>query len=95
MKRLLAMMALITIGAQPGISQERSISGRVVNAEGEPVANVSVATFWRANGSAKKSDGTEFDLQDKAQLREYWVGLVKWNQTSRFKRMLAAGLKSR
>jgi thiol-disulfide isomerase/thioredoxin len=72
MKHLAAMIALITFGAQLGFSQERSISGRVVDAEGKPVANASVATFWRANGSAKKSDGTEFDLQDKAQLREYW-----------------------
>ena len=72
MKHLVALMALISFGAQLGFSQERSISGRVVDTEGKPVANVSVATFWRANGSSKKSDGTEFDLQDKAQLREFW-----------------------
>jgi thiol-disulfide isomerase/thioredoxin len=72
MKHLVALMALISLGVQPGFSQERSISGRVVNTEGMPVANVSVATFWRANGSSRKSDGTEFDLQDKAQLLEYW-----------------------
>ena len=72
MKYLIALMALISFGAQLGFSQERSISGRVIDAQGKPVANVSVATFWRANGSAKKSDGTEFDLQYKAQLREYW-----------------------
>ncbi len=72
MKHLAAMIALVTFVAQLGIAQERSISGRVVDAEGKPVANVSVATFWRANGSAKRRDGTEFDVQDKAQLREYW-----------------------
>jgi len=72
MKYLVALMALISFGAQLGYSRERSISGRVIDAEGKPVANASVATFWRANGSTKKPDGTEFDLQDKAQLHEYW-----------------------
>ena len=72
MQYLIALIVLISCGAQLGFSQERSISGRVVDVEGKPVANASVATFWRANGSAKKSDGTEFDLKEKAQLREYW-----------------------
>jgi len=71
-KVLLALGCFLTLGSPLALSQERLIEGRVVDAEGEPVTNASVATFWRANGSSNKSDGTSFDLSDKMQLQEFW-----------------------
>ena len=72
MKFLVALVSTLALCTQFALSQERAVVGRVVDAEGKPVANASVATFWRANGSSKKSDGTSFDLTDNAQLSEFW-----------------------
>ncbi|MEM6692968.1 MAG: TlpA disulfide reductase family protein, partial [Planctomycetota bacterium] len=72
MRRLFALVALLSVCAQVALTQQRSILGTVVDSEGKAVAHASVATLWRANGNMKKPDGTPFDLQDEAQLREYW-----------------------
>ena len=72
MKLLVALALFLALGSQLALSQDRSVTGRVVDMEGKPVANASVSKFWRANGSARKPDGTAFDLQDKAQLHEFW-----------------------
>ena len=72
MKLLAAIVLFLAFGSQLALSQDRSVTGSVVDNEGKPVANASVATFWRANGSSKKPDGTAFDLKDKAQLDEFW-----------------------
>lgn len=53
-------------------AQDREISGRVVDSKGAPVADARVSTFWRSNGSAKRSDGTDYDLRNQAELEEYW-----------------------
>ena len=53
-------------------AQEREISGRIVDSKGAPVANATVSTFWRSNGSAKRSDGTDFDLGKRVDLEEFW-----------------------
>jgi len=72
MRRLAVLMAILPIASHFAFAEERSITGRVVDADGRPVANASVATFWRANGPARRPDGTGFDLEDPAQLREFW-----------------------
>ena len=56
-------------------AQDRAISGRVLDAKGTPVAKATVSTFWRANGSAKRPDGTDFDLNHRSELVEYWSRL--------------------
>lgn len=72
MKLLITLAALLFVSPHVAFSQDRSIAGQVVDSKGRPVANASVATFWRANGSGKKSDGTALDLQDEAELQAYW-----------------------
>lgn len=72
MKFLVALVSTLALCAQFAQSQERAVVGRVVDEVGKPVANASVATFWRANGSSKRPDGTSFDLTDSAQLSEFW-----------------------
>jgi len=53
-------------------AQDREISGRVVDSKGAPVVDATVSTFWRSNGSAKRADGTDFDLGKRADLEEFW-----------------------
>lgn len=72
MRRLAVLMAILPIASHSALAHERFITGRVIDADGRPVANASVATFWRANGPAKRPDGTGFDLEDPTQLREFW-----------------------
>jgi len=85
MKRIVALVVLLAFGSQPALSQDRSVTGRVVDTEGKPVANASVSAFWRANGSSRKPDGTAFDLTDKAQLHEFWgrAGQMESDQSTK------------
>ncbi|WP_236625386.1 redoxin domain-containing protein [Rhodopirellula baltica] len=82
---LLVLGCFLALGFQFALSQERLIEGRVVDDEGKPVANASVAPFWRANGSSRKSDGTPFDLSDKIQLHEFWgrIGEMESDQATK------------
>jgi thiol-disulfide isomerase/thioredoxin len=81
MKCFATLLILLFFCAHLSFSQERSLEGRVIDTQGTPVANASVTTFWRANGSAKKHDGTAFDLEDQAQLLEYWGRLGQMEPT--------------
>ena len=72
MRRLAVPMMILLIASHSAFAQERSIAGRVVDADGRAVANASVATSWRANGPLKKPDGTAFDLKEPTQLHEFW-----------------------
>ena len=85
MNRLIAVVLLLAFGSQFASSQERSITGRVVEQEGKPVAKASVSPFWSANGSRRRSDGTAFDLQDTEQLHQYWgrLGQMESDQAMR------------
>lgn len=56
-------------------AEDRIIRGVVLNDDGKPVANASIARFWRANGGTKKADGTPYDLKDPAQVRLFWGNL--------------------
>ena len=53
MRRLAVPMMILLIASHSAFAQERSIAGRVVDADGRAVANASVATSWRANGPLK------------------------------------------
>jgi len=55
-------------------AEDREMSGRVLDRTGAPVTKATVSTFWRANGSAKRPDGTDYvlDLDKRSELEEYW-----------------------
>ncbi len=72
LKRVVSLVFILALASQLALSQDRLVTGRVLDTHGMPVANATVSTFWRANGSSRKPDGTTFDLNDKAQLHEYW-----------------------
>ncbi|MEO8269937.1 MAG: redoxin domain-containing protein [Aureliella sp.] len=77
MKLILTLVCILLLCPRLALSQDKSvqdrtIEGRVVDADGRPVANATVARFWWANGNKKKPDGTPLDLTDKSQLKEFW-----------------------
>lgn len=72
MKIAIPICLALCLSALDGHAQDREISGRVVDSKGAPVADARVSTFWRSNGSAKRSDGTDYDLGNRAELEEYW-----------------------
>ncbi len=53
----------------------RSISGVVVDSDGNPLGDVTVSDMWRANGSGTTPDGTLLNLSDEQQLADFWGNL--------------------
>lgn len=53
-------------------AQESVVQGIVVDKLGSRVADVDLSPYWRANGSPLRPDGTEYELSDPQQAREFW-----------------------
>ena len=67
-------------------ADQRKVSGRVLDANGNPVTNADVSPFWRANGSPFKPDGSDYDLRDPDENEEFWgnVGQMQpWQPPSK------------
>src|SRR4051812_20687209 len=47
-------------------SDTRTVSGRILDEQGQPVAGAAIDYYWRANGPAKHADGTPLDPQHNA-----------------------------
>ena len=71
--KLLTILSLLACLLPANLhAQDREINGRVLDSRRAPVAEATVSTFWRANGRAKRPDGTDFDLDNRSELEEYW-----------------------
>ena len=65
MRLILTLVSILLLCPCLALSQDESVEdrlveGRVVDADGRPVANATVAGFWSANGSKNKPDGFRF-----------------------------------
>ena len=56
---------------------DRVVRGQVVDASGEPAANVDVAHFWRGNGSPKDENGKPYDLATVQGQKAFWGNVGK------------------
>ncbi len=65
-------LAAASLAAHLSCAQEFEVRGHVLDRQGRPVANASVAWQWRANGTGRKPDGTFLTLTDDDQLLEFW-----------------------
>lgn len=72
MSRLFVLVLGVCLSPLVSVARERTVIGRVVDRNGSPVANASVATLMRSNGPATKKDGTEYDLGNPAENRQFW-----------------------
>lgn len=53
-------------------SEERTVYGRIVDDQGNPVAGASVCWYWRANGSGRDAKRQVLDVSTRENLKEYW-----------------------
>ena len=68
-----AGMAVLFLAASVVEAREmREVRGRVVDERGQPVANASVACFWRANGTGRDKNGKPLDLTKEENVRHFW-----------------------
>ncbi len=72
-----ARFALILVIICPAVAPAADkppvlIPGRVVDAAGNPVAGVEIATFWSANGSKGYEEGTSPDLTKPEEMALFW-----------------------
>ncbi|MEM9646472.1 MAG: TlpA disulfide reductase family protein [Planctomycetota bacterium] len=68
------------------MAEDWAVTGRVVDENKMPVSNADVSPWWRANGSPRRADGTEYDLADRSQASQFWsnVGQMEpWQPGSR------------
>jgi thiol-disulfide isomerase/thioredoxin len=56
----IALLFVLTASAIAA-NDTRTVTGRVLDADGHPVAGASIDYYWRANGPAKHADGTPLD----------------------------------
>ena len=70
MNGMAAVLAVASLAAAG--DDDRVMVGRVVDESGSPVAGVTVAEFWSANGDHRAEDGGTLDLTIPEELRLFW-----------------------
>ncbi len=65
-------LAILVLAQTTSHAEDYRVTGRVVDANGDPVRHAMVSSFWRANGSPTTSDGQPYDLTDKEQNISFW-----------------------
>jgi hypothetical protein len=65
-------LLILSIAWSAFSAEDVEVPGRVVDQQGVPVADASVASFWRANGPGAHLDGTKFDLSNPAEVARFW-----------------------
>ena len=69
-RSFVAFLILISCGVL--VAEDSTVSGIIVNERGTPVPNAELSSFWRANGSPCRPDGTDYDLSDPKQASQFW-----------------------
>jgi thiol-disulfide isomerase/thioredoxin len=57
------------------LSQEALVIGTIVDETGTSVPKAAISHTWRANGSPRKLDGSEYDLNDASDAAMFWGNL--------------------
>ena len=65
------------LDALPVRGEDATLSGRLLDASGQPVAHADLSCFWRANGSPRRADGTEYDLTRREEASLFWGNIGK------------------
>ncbi|MHC4670495.1 MAG: Ig-like domain-containing protein, partial [Planctomycetota bacterium] len=69
---LLLLPVLLCAAAAPA-AEEREVTGRVLDAQGKPVAGIEVASYWyQRNGRLAPRAGVETDREGRFQLKVRW-----------------------
>jgi protocatechuate 3,4-dioxygenase beta subunit len=64
---------LVLLVAAAGVrAEDREVRGRVVDEAGRPVAEATVAGFWRANGPLRDAAGKPYDVKKEEGVRAFW-----------------------
>lgn len=79
--RLVLWLVLLAPAAAP--AADREVRGRVLDAEGRPVAGADVGPWWAGNGTGKRPDGSSFDLSKSEEVREFWGHLGRMDPRGR------------
>jgi hypothetical protein len=53
-------------------AEDPVVEGRVLDFDGASVSHADVSPFWRANGSPRRADGTDYDLSDRDEASKFW-----------------------
>jgi hypothetical protein len=64
-------------------AEDSVVEGRVIDIDGAPVSNADLSPFWRANGSPRRADGTDYDLSDRDEASKFWGNIGEmhpWQQ---------------
>ena len=77
------VLLLVATGPVPANSVRSTAD--IVDENGQPVADASVADFWKANGTGKDQDGKYLDMKIEANVKKFWPHLGEMEPAGRLK----------
>jgi thiol-disulfide isomerase/thioredoxin len=89
--RFCCAVAILLPGGARVTAAERQVRGRVIDADGKPVAGAAVDCFWRANGPAKDANGKPLDLKIEQNVKLFWSNLGAMEPTVLARSVVTAG----
>jgi hypothetical protein len=70
--RLPTVLLLLVLLSPAKAEESRTITGRVVDANGTPIAGAAIDFFWSANGPVVDDNGKPIDLTTAEAQKQYW-----------------------
>ncbi len=74
---LLPIILLVWFNAHALHAQAPTVKGVVLDTDGKRVLKADLSSFWRANGSPRRPDGTDYDLSDRNEVSSFWENIGK------------------